>query len=957
MSLAKRLHRFSHAPAQDLNRLLKRAGYADPELVKAVERVGEECLSCAKSGPPHPSRKLSLTRVDAGFNVNIQADFVFCTIGGRKLCVLHVVDTATSFSETSLVPSRSATVMAATIEIIWIYRHGAPSSFSSDYEFQSSPMKKFLSNHQIKLEERPVRRHNKTGVVERKHLTLKRVLERLKTDEEGIEDPTLLARATFFCNVFSGSRLLSSFELVRGYTPAILGLPPTVVTTELLQAYKEQVATRALQRLLSARAPSTIPPSALKADTPILYFYRSSKQSDPAEWRPGTVISAEPYLVRIRNLSGRLSSVAYEDIRLRPTSPLTRSLMEGDEDHRLTMPEGGEHDEPQATTIASDTEPSSVVTALMAKVIPIPDDPPPIATDSATRDIGSHAVSIRMDKEVSGKVLRPARQHILQEIQGHIGGKQVSGGHLSFAPAWILEEAFNNEMADNWSDAYEMVDEDTVPRSANKIGCHTVYKVKDAPDGNGELYMKARNVLHGNRDKDRFNVRRDSASADLCVIRLVISIGLILGFSFGTADVKGAYMQSGPAKRDIYVRPPKEFRARGKIWRLLRLPYGIVEAGRQWLCAIEDWMINVYKMERVFGVDQLFIFRIPDGTIGLIAAKVVDDFFLAGTDTEMKRFFENIDRAFKLGATSTYSNLKFLGCDIKITTGEDGRGSIEISMEGYLRRVRSIQITKDRKSSPNSLADDRERSEYRSMAGVLLYLGQAVLPQACLVASKMQQKLGMLKVGHLMEANTMLGDLKKHRPSLYFRSPSNISDISISTFSDASHGAADEIYGQTGGLCGLVIQDDTSSRRMFHPISWTSHKQRRVSYSSFGAEILAAANADDRGYDLKLSFRSLFPDRPLRHKLIVDSKALFETLTTLHQSDDYRLRKTVARIRASFESKELNIVRWIPGIVNVADALTKRNQPLSLKLNAMLCSGFLSLNDERGVELDSDTWA
>lgn len=128
---------------------------------------------------------------------------------------------------------------------------------------------------------------------------------------------------------------------MRGYTPAILGLPSTAVTPDLLQAYKEQVATRALQRLLSARAPSTIPPSVLNPGTPILYFYRSSKQSDPIEWRPGTVVSAEQHIVRVKNLSGRLSSVSYEDIRLRPTSALTKSLMEGDTEDVPVVPEGG----------------------------------------------------------------------------------------------------------------------------------------------------------------------------------------------------------------------------------------------------------------------------------------------------------------------------------------------------------------------------------------------------------------------------------------------------------------------------------------------------------------------------------------------------------------------------------------------------------------------------------------
>lgn len=55
----------------------------------------------------------------------------------------------------------------------------------------------------------------------------------------------------------------------------------------------------------------------------------------------------------------------------------------------------------------------------------------------------------------------------------------------------------------------------------------------------GKPRLKARNFLHGNRDKGQYSVRRDSVSADLSVFRLVLSLGVILGFSFGTADVKG----------------------------------------------------------------------------------------------------------------------------------------------------------------------------------------------------------------------------------------------------------------------------------------------------------------------------------------------------------------------------------------------------------------------------------
>lgn len=102
-----------------------------------------------------------------------------------------------------------------------------------------------------------------------------------------------------------------------------------MVSKELVTAYQEQVETRALQILLSARAPSTVPPAALIQRSPALFFYHSSNHTDPVQWREGTIFFAERYFVCIRTDADRLLSVAYENIRIRPSSLLTRALMEG----------------------------------------------------------------------------------------------------------------------------------------------------------------------------------------------------------------------------------------------------------------------------------------------------------------------------------------------------------------------------------------------------------------------------------------------------------------------------------------------------------------------------------------------------------------------------------------------------------------------------------------------------
>lgn len=216
----------------------------------------------------------------------------------------------------------------------------------------------------------------------------------------------------------------------------------------------------------------------------------------------------------------------------------------------------------------------------------------------------------------------------------------------------------------------------------------------------GTIRLKARTVIHGNRDNGQYSVHRDSASADLSVVRLVLSLEVILGLCFGTAGVKGAYMQSGPIKRDIYVRPPKEFykmgdqdcrrKPHGGFWKLIKLPYGIFEAGRQWLCSIETRMLNTYEMERVQGMEKLFVKREKDGKVCLLVAKLVDEFLVISPPKVIDRFFQSLHKYFTLGVTNKGIDMKFLV--FKMIIGSDG--SVDVIMQDYLDRVKPLQLSR-----------------------------------------------------------------------------------------------------------------------------------------------------------------------------------------------------------------------------------------------------------------------
>lgn len=114
-------------------------------------------------------------------------------------------------------------------------------------------------------------------------------------------------------------------------------------------------------------------------------------------------------------------------------------------------------------------------------------------------------------------------------------------------------------MEEEWKGSNVLIDPTSIVNNANAIGFPVGYKMKEAPspDAYDDIFMKGSNVLHRNIDRDRYRVRLDYRSADLAVICLFISIGIILEFAFGAEDVSGARLPREPAKQYIYFIPQK----------------------------------------------------------------------------------------------------------------------------------------------------------------------------------------------------------------------------------------------------------------------------------------------------------------------------------------------------------------------------------------------------------------
>lgn len=334
--MAKRLHRFTHATTNDIQRLLSDAGKLTGHLEGAYERVYDACDICAATGQQKPRRKVSISHINTAFNDEIQADFVTVHIRGERYEVLNIIDTGTRYGERVIASTHSGEEIMRLLETEWIYHHGAPEAFSAEPEFCKGFFERFLSAHSIKLHARPSRSSSKNGKGERNNGVFKAVLARLALENTTASPSTLVARASFMTNLFHGSSTLSAFQLARGYSPSVLGIPWTIVPEELFNAHIEHAANRAVHRILRSRSPGTVRAENLTPGTRIWAFYKSSKHTEPVSWISASVVEAGAHVVKCRiSRKGPPLMEAYEDIRLEPTGKLASELLKRSLDDEL----------------------------------------------------------------------------------------------------------------------------------------------------------------------------------------------------------------------------------------------------------------------------------------------------------------------------------------------------------------------------------------------------------------------------------------------------------------------------------------------------------------------------------------------------------------------------------------------------------------------------------------------
>ena len=102
---------------------------------------------------------------------------------------------------------------------------------------------------------------------------------------------------------------------------------------------------------------------------------------------------------------------------------------------------------------------------------------------------------------------------------------------------------------------------------------------------------KARLVITGFEENG--DIQADALTASKTALIIVSALAANYDWSISTVDVKAAFLQGRPISRDIYIKPPREVSIEGKIWRLRKIAYGLVDAARNLFLYVKEELLKL----------------------------------------------------------------------------------------------------------------------------------------------------------------------------------------------------------------------------------------------------------------------------------------------------------------------------------------------------------------------------
>ena len=427
----------------------------------------------------------------------------------------------------------------------------------------------------------------------------------------------------------------------------------------------------------------------------------------------------------------------------------------------------------------------------------------------------------------------------------------------------------------------------------------------------GRLQTKARLCARGFEESSEF--RTDSPACTREGVRIAIELIATMSWILHSIDYKTAFLQGNAIEREVYLKPPKESNT-NKLWKLKKTVYGLADAPRMWFLTLKKELLKLGVKQSTY--DQgLFYWYNADKLEGIMVCFVDDQLWGGSTEFENK-VIQKLRNTFDINYEHS-SALKYVGIDLK----QDQTSSISINQESYLKGINPLTIEKGRSTQKEDSVTEKEKKQLRMIVGQLNWLSGISRPDISFRVSEISSAIKEAKVSDLFKANKVLKYLKNTQSYIQFPNLSNIRNLRIVMYSDASYNNLPDGGSQGGHLVFLSDDNDFCC-----PLAWKSIKVRRTVRSTLAAETLAMVDGLDTAYLMAKIVGELISNSVnfiLPIECVTDNRSLFEAAQTINSLTDKRLRVEMSIIRQMLDKNEMKI-KWIRSNEQLADVLTKQ---------------------------------
>ena len=379
-------------------------------------------------------------------------------------------------------------------------------------------------------------------------------------------------------------------------------------------------------------------------------------------------------------------------------------------------------------------------------------------------------------------------------------------------------------------------------------------------------------------------------------------------WKINSIDIKAAFLQGKSIDRDLYLKPPKEAEAQGRLWKLKKAVYGLSDASRVWYLRVVDELskleVAISKYDKA-----LFIWKCNGKVEGLLCIHV-DDFLWCGTERFRRSVIDRLKIAFSISKESSQV-FRYLGIDL-----HQDQDVLKLDQNSYVESIEPIAIPKY--DDKNGQVNEKLKKNFKGLVGQLAWASSTSRPDASFSSCTLGTLQSSPTFRNISDANKALRDLKSNKFSIKFP-PLDLNSVKISVFCDASYANLHDGSSQGGFIVFLNDQTDLCA-----PISWASRKLKRVVKSTLAAETLAATEAVDSAFMIsKILCEILDEDNNREIVVHTDNKSLYDTVRTSNVATDKRLRVDIAYLRETLEKDNVSF-KWIESSGQIADALTKQ---------------------------------